>query len=464
VNRFLQFIRTHKLVITPAVLFLLLTAGIFFFNLVIVDYIEGFRVMFKSRDIGLIKSRNDVAVRLAVLKRRIEAEKNIDIVFDDNLITFEPTEATLDRFTSVSRLDEALQENVTYRCRVWALKIENADYVYLRTKEEIDELIRKLNAAFIPRTRSDEKIENLAVRIQESYVIEPGLAYFSDIKSVDDAFRYVLWGAQKVEQYVIQPGDTFYLISKKYNLAFSDLMAANPDLDPQKLKTGDTISLTVPKPLFNVEVSFRHIYEQIIFPPVVVKMDNTMIRTQLVVEAAGEQGRKRVYADTVRVNDREKSVNVVKEEILKDPRVRILRIGTLRTPDDILVAAAFLPSGVGVISDYFGSPRPGGRYHLGIDVAVPEGTPVHAFRGGTVTFAGWSTAGYGNLVTIQDENGTLYMYGHNSKVQVEVGQVVATGEIVSLSGNTGVSTGPHVHFEVHVDNKVVDPLKFLKGQ
>ncbi|MBN2353023.1 MAG: M23 family metallopeptidase [Spirochaetales bacterium] len=459
-----RFIRTHRLVITPLILFFLLTVGIFFFNLVIVDYIDGFRVMVKGREIGLIKNRGDVAARLAILKRRIETEKSIEIVFDGDLISFEPTEATLDRFTSMARLDEALRRNVTYKCKVWALRIANADSVYLRTDGEIDELIRRLKAAFIPRARSDERIENLQVKIREAYSAEKGLAYFEDIRDVDEAFRYVLWGAQKIEKYTIKPGDTFYLISQKYRLAFSDLLAANPDLDPQHLKAGDVVSLTVPKPLFNVEVSYRHVYEQIIFPPVVVNMDRNMLRTQLKVDEPGAQGRKRVYADTVRVNEREQSVNVVKEEILKNPLVRILRIGTQRTPDDILVAGAFLPAGVGVISDYFWTPRPGGRHHLGIDVAIPEGTAVHAYRGGTVTFAGWSPAGYGSLVTIEDENGTVYYYGHNSKLKVTVGQTVAAGEIISLSGNTGVSTGPHVHFEVHVDNKVTDPLKFLKGK
>jgi len=462
VTRLGRFIRTHRLIITPLTLFLLLTGGIFFFNLVIVDYIDGFKVMVKGNEIGLIKSRGDVTARLAVLKRRIESEKNIEIVFDKDLVSFEPTEATLDRFTSMARLDDALRRNVTYQCKVWALKIENADYVYLRTKAEIDELIRRLKTAFIPRARSDERIEDLQVRIREIYSVEPGLAYFDSIRSVDDAFRYVLWGAQKIEHYTIKPGDTFYLISQKYHLAFSDLMAANPALDPQHLKAGDVVNLTVPKPLFNVEVSYRHVYEQIIFPPVVVRMDGSMLRTQLKVEAPGAQGRKRVYADTVHVNEREQSVNIVKEEILKNPLVRILRIGTRRTPDDILVAGSFLPPGVGVISDYFWSPRPAGRHHLGIDVAIPVGTPVHAYRGGTVVFAGWSLAGYGNLVQIKDEDGNIYYYGHNSKIKVTVGQTVAAGEIISLSGNTGVSTGPHVHFEVHVDNKVTDPLTFLK--
>jgi murein DD-endopeptidase MepM/ murein hydrolase activator NlpD len=463
VMKLFRFFRTHKLLVTPLVLFFFLTVGVFFFNLVIVDYIDGYRLLVKGKEIGLIKSRNDVSARLAVLERRVEAEKNIDIVFEDDTIAFEPTEATLDRFSSLAKLDEALQKNVTYKCKVWTLKVNGEDAVYLRSKAEVEELIHKLNVNFIPRQRSDERIENLNVRIVEPYTIEPGLSYFEAIKNVEDAFKYLLWGAQKIEQYTVRQGDTFYLIAKKYNISFSDLITANPGLDPQRLKTGDTVTLTVPKPLISVEVSYRHIYDQIIFPPVVTKMDNTMLRTQLVVEAPGEQGRKRVFADKVRVNEYEQSVAVVNEEILKNPRVRVLRAGTLRTPDDILVSRAFLPPGMGIISDFFGTPRPGRRRHLGIDVAIGEYTAVHAFRGGTVMHAGWSTAGYGNLVIIDDGAGTQFYYGHNNQVLVTVGQTVEAGQIISLSGNTGVSTGPHVHFEVRVNNQVINPLPFLRA-
>ena len=461
--KLIAFLKTHKLLITPLVLLFFLTVGLFFFNLVIVDYIDGFRLLVKGREIGLIKSTKDVAARLAVLERRVEAEKNIDIVFEDDTISFEPTEATLDRFSSLAKLDEALRTNVTYKCKVWTLKVKGEDAVYLRTKAEVEELLRKLNVNFIPRQRSDEKIENLNVRILEPYSIEPGLSYYEAIKNVDDAFKYLLWGAQKIEQYTVKAGDTFYLIAKRYNILFSDLITANPALDPQRLKQGDIVTLTVPKPLISVEVSYRHVYDQIIFPPVVTKMDNTMLRTQLVVEAPGEQGRKRVYADKVRVNEYEQSVSVVKEEILKNPRVRILRAGTLRTPDDILVSRAFLPPGVGIISDFFGTPRPGGRRHLGIDVAIGENTAVHAFRGGTVTHAGWSAAGYGNLVIIDDGTGTQYYYGHNNQLLVTVGQTVEAGQIISLSGNTGVSTGPHVHFEVRQSGKIINPLPFIRA-
>ncbi len=101
-----------------------------------------------------------------------------------------------------------------------------------------------------------------------------------------------------------------------------------------------------------------------------------------------------------------------------------------------------------------------GRMHEGIDIAVGEGTPVRAAAAGTVIYAGWMS-GYGNLVVVDHGNGLSTAYAHNSSLATAVGQAVAAGEIVSYSGNTGNSTGPHVHFEVRVNGSPVDPLGYL---
>jgi murein DD-endopeptidase MepM/ murein hydrolase activator NlpD len=98
--------------------------------------------------------------------------------------------------------------------------------------------------------------------------------------------------------------------------------------------------------------------------------------------------------------------------------------------------------------------------HEGIDIAVSSGTPVVAAAAGTVIVAGW-LGGYGNLVVVDHGNGISTAYGHNTSVAVGVGQSVAQGQLVAYSGNTGHSTGPHVHFEVRINGSPVDPLGYL---
>jgi murein DD-endopeptidase MepM/ murein hydrolase activator NlpD len=100
------------------------------------------------------------------------------------------------------------------------------------------------------------------------------------------------------------------------------------------------------------------------------------------------------------------------------------------------------------------------KFHSGIDIAVPSGTPVKAADGGIVLVSGWQ-GGYGNFVAIDHGKGISTCYGHNSRLLVRVGQRVEKGQQISISGNTGLSTGPHLHFEVRVNGNPVNPLGYL---
>jgi murein DD-endopeptidase MepM/ murein hydrolase activator NlpD len=101
-----------------------------------------------------------------------------------------------------------------------------------------------------------------------------------------------------------------------------------------------------------------------------------------------------------------------------------------------------------------------GRLHAGIDMPLPEGTPLRAADSGTVAIAGW-TGGYGNYTCIQHGGSLSTCYGHQSSISVSVGQGVSQGQVIGHSGNTGNSTGPHLHFEVRVGGNPVDPMGYL---
>jgi murein DD-endopeptidase MepM/ murein hydrolase activator NlpD len=100
------------------------------------------------------------------------------------------------------------------------------------------------------------------------------------------------------------------------------------------------------------------------------------------------------------------------------------------------------------------------RPHEGIDVTAPMGCPFEAPAAGTVTDAGWES-GYGNTVTIDHGYGVVTKFAHCSKLLVRTGQHVSRGTKIALVGNTGLATGPHLHYEVHVNGRPVDPLKYV---
>jgi murein DD-endopeptidase MepM/ murein hydrolase activator NlpD len=130
---------------------------------------------------------------------------------------------------------------------------------------------------------------------------------------------------------------------------------------------------------------------------------------------------------------------------------------------------AHRPSGLPVeepeFTDRFGwrwSPFGLGRqFHAGLDMAQQRGTPISATGAGIVTYAGWKDGGYGYAVVVDHGYGFETLYAHMSDWNVKVGQEVRRGALLGWVGSTGDSTGPHVHYEVHIDDTPVDPVKYL---
>lgn len=99
--------------------------------------------------------------------------------------------------------------------------------------------------------------------------------------------------------------------------------------------------------------------------------------------------------------------------------------------------------------------------HPGVDVALPEGSPVFASDTGTVTYAGFNIFGYGNLIVVNHGNGYETFYGHLSSINVVPGQIVYQGNVIGATGNTGNSSGPHIHFEIRLNNFRDNPCGYV---
>ena len=113
----------------------------------------------------------------------------------------------------------------------------------------------------------------------------------------------------------------------------------------------------------------------------------------------------------------------------------------------------------GPVTGVFGEVRPG-HMHAGIDIAVPEGTPIRAADSGRVALMGY-VGGYGNYTCVQHTASMSTCYGHQSSFATSNGASVSQGQVIGYSGNTGNSTGPHLHFEVRINGSPVDPMGYL---
>ena len=134
--------------------------------------------------------------------------------------------------------------------------------------------------------------------------------------------------------------------------------------------------------------------------------------------------------------------------------------GAIAIPSEKPVRTAEFTSGYGTRTDPF---RGGAARHQGIDLAAPVGTPIYATAEGTVSEAGYNSGGYGNLIKLDHGRGIETRYGHLSRILVSPGQRIARGQMIGRMGSTGRSTGSHLHYEVRIDGRAVNPIPFMKS-
>nr|WP_206065919.1 M23 family metallopeptidase [Novosphingobium sp. ERN07] len=140
-------------------------------------------------------------------------------------------------------------------------------------------------------------------------------------------------------------------------------------------------------------------------------------------------------------------------------RMAALEKGLRRIPSTLPASLEYISSGFGYRSDPFTG---GAAFHAGLDFRGPIGAPIYAAAAGTVSFVGVKQ-GYGNVVEVSHGNGLMTRYAHMSRTGAQVGQKVDAGAVIGQIGNTGRSTGPHLHFEVRINDRPVNPRPFLEA-
>lgn len=192
--------------------------------------------------------------------------------------------------------------------------------------------------------------------------------------------------------------------------------------------------------------------------------DSTKVRGYSKVTTKGENGITEKTEETVRINGEVTETRVLSSKVIKEQVTQVVTVGTANnytsaTATAKAKSAGFicpLSSGSYKVSAYYGD----GRNHQGVDLAANKGTPIFAVAEGTVTFAGWD-GDYGYSVVIQHNSGIKTRYAHANALCVSVGATVSQGDMIATVGNTGRSTGNHLHFEVIVNGTRVNPGPYI---
>ncbi len=292
------------------------------------------------------------------------------------------------------------------------------------------------------------------VEVVEAYLQE------DEISPLETAIAEITKDKDKEQIYEVIPGDTLSEIAEKNETTMENLIKLNQNIENENstIRVGDEIIVTVPEPELSVVRTEEMYYEENYDAEVQYVDNDDWYTTDMKTLQEPVSGFHKIVADVLFRNESEISRDIIQEEIVMDAVPKIVERGTKVPPTYIKpISGGRLSSGFGRRS---APTRGASTYHRGIDWATPVGTAVMASSSGTISRAGWGS-GYGYVVYINHADGRQTRYGHLSKVLVKSGQTVKQGDKIALSGNTGRSTGPHLHFEILIGGSQVNPLKYL---
>lgn len=293
----------------------------------------------------------------------------------------------------------------------------------------------------------------LAVDFEQEVEVVESYVSAEQFTTVQEAYDLLTKEKEESQVYTVIAGDCMSVIAEKNNLSTSKLYELNAGVtEDTVLQIDQELIITVPEPELSVLVEEEMTYEEDYQADTIYIDNDDWYTTTQVVQQEGTIGHREVVAIVTTRNGREIDREIIHEVVMEESQPQIIERGTLTPPTYIK------PLSGGTLTSYFG-PR-WGRNHEGVDWGVSTGTPIYASSGGQVISAGWN-GGYGYSVLIQHPDGRRTRYAHMSKITVSYGEYVDQGERIGLSGNTGNSTGPHLHFEMIINGVEVDPLKYL---
>ena len=285
------------------------------------------------------------------------------------------------------------------------------------------------------------------VEIYEKYVGQ------GDISDVTEQVEEVTKEKETNKIYVVENGDVLSVIAMNHDTTVANIMALNGfDSVEARIYPGQELVIAVPQPDLSMRIVQGEVYEEDYNADPVIIENNEWYTTKEVVRQEGTTGHRERNDIVTYENGVEVSRELAHETILTESTPAVIERGTITPPTYIKpIAGGHFTSGFG---------RRWGRMHKGVDWGCPVGTTVYASSAGTVVSAGYN-GGYGNNVVISHPDGRLTRYAHNSKLLVHAGQWVEQGQSIALSGSTGRSTGPHVHFEIYINGAAVNPLNYI---
>ncbi|GIP18371.1 hypothetical protein J40TS1_40130 [Paenibacillus montaniterrae] len=293
------------------------------------------------------------------------------------------------------------------------------------------------------------------VKFVESVDITVDQVEPTSIMDEEDLYKKIVDGSTKPTKYVVQKGDCIGCIAQKFGISEQVIYENNPQIEGDKITAGDELDLTVRMPEITVRSVEQLVEIEEIAVPIEYVENKEMREGETKTIQTGAPGSQRLVYEITKENGYILSEELVTKEVIKEAVPTIIEKGTM------IIAGTGTGSFAYPVSNHRVSSKYGkrwGRMHSGVDFTGDK--TIKAADAGVVEFVGTKN-GYGKTVIIDHKNGYKTLYGHLSSYSVSEGDKLAKGDKIGIMGNTGRSTGVHLHFEIQKNGSTVNPLSYL---
>ncbi|MBQ2861006.1 MAG: peptidoglycan DD-metalloendopeptidase family protein [Peptococcaceae bacterium] len=408
--------------------------------------------------VGQVASKAVVTQALNEAQEAAETASGLDVVAAYNKVEVKAVHSFEKDVMTDAEVAAVVNEKVDWLVKGATVNVNNGEYQFtVATAEEGQQVLDKLKADALAN-QGDATIKS--VEFLEAVTLEEGNVKVDAIKTPAEVLAEVQAGKEAVKTHTVQKGESFWTIARNYDVTVSELQQLNPEVNPNRLKIGQVLNLNCLEPLINVVVVKEITVEESIAYATEYKETANLYRGETQVVKRGTNGKKMVTYEVKETNGATLEKTTLNEVVISEPVSAVVNKGTKavalssRSGDGILNWPMS-----GKITSPYGTRSSG--FHSGIDIGGKIGRGVYSAAGGKVVLASWYYA-YGNCIVVDHGNGMKTRYAHLSAYKVKVGDTVERGQLIGLCGNTGRSTGPHLHFEVIVNGSTKNPINYLK--
>lgn len=416
---------------------------------------RAFNIYIGNELLGSVRKKDDLDPIINSVKGKLSKKYGAKTTFNQD-IKFKPTHTREDKLVSKEELKNKIESKAGVLVEGYVIKIDNEEVGVLRSKDKAEDIINKIKESYLEEIDKEGKLKKS--EFLEEIDIDKKEVPVSSLAKEEELIEYIRTGGEEIKTHTVEAGESLWSIAKIYDIPVEDLEEANKDISPTDLKPDDKVKLIVAKSKLTLETIEEVSYKEDIKYDTIIEKDKNMYKDEKKVKVKGSKGKNKLVANETRHNGVLVDKEIISEEVEKEPVDKVVVQGSKEKPRTVATGRFTMPTR-GRISSPYG--RRWGRMHRGMDIAAAYGSPIKAADGGTVTFAGYKGS-YGNMVEINHGNGYRTRYAHCSSIKVRVGQKVAKGQHISNVGNSGRSTGPHLHLEVLKNGVHQNPNKYVR--